>query len=301
MGLRLIPFYASLLGESVTIGFNATQSHVLVYGAIEAHHMGPKGCIASNAALARDVGLSAGRTANIISDLASACWVDVKLNAKNQRESITPMLGLHANVNPPSRRSEAPLHADVNIDNSKRKQLDNSAGAVSPTTPSETFGEKEEKGSAQKEESDEPPTILALYYRVITKYKLPAWHKQVPQRAKDLEAEMGYDAAAKYLNLLHMHVDYQAIEGEFKPELAHANDIYGKRMKIMAFLKERTATLPPSKRSWQPPTEEEAAAEERKRRLSNARFMGNEEAATYLTAVMPAEEVADWLASRGTK
>jgi len=115
--LKHIPFYASLLGLQIGEKQATTQGHVLVYGAIEAHSMGEKGCIASNKKIATETGLSPGRVANLISELNHAEWVKVNLNANNQRENIVPLLTLHADVNPPSRESEPPLHADVNIDN----------------------------------------------------------------------------------------------------------------------------------------------------------------------------------------
>jgi hypothetical protein len=119
--LKHIPFYASLLKAELFPGNDeiivSNQGHVLVYGAVEAHSMGDKGCIASNKTIGNETGLSAGRVANLLSELNKAGWVHVNLNGNNQRENIIPLLTLHADVNPPSRVSEPPLHADVNIDN----------------------------------------------------------------------------------------------------------------------------------------------------------------------------------------
>lgn len=133
--LRNIPFYASLLSRD--LGYQnkkgerviASQGHVLVYGAVEAHAMGDRGCIASNKTIGAETGLSAGRVANILSELNRAEWIDVKLDDKNQRTSIIPLMTLHAGVNPPSRESESPLHADVNIDNNNKEQKETSAKA----------------------------------------------------------------------------------------------------------------------------------------------------------------------------
>ena len=52
--LKHIPFYASLMGAKLYDKDTATTSHVLVYGAIEAHSMGDKGCIASNKTIANE-------------------------------------------------------------------------------------------------------------------------------------------------------------------------------------------------------------------------------------------------------
>lgn len=121
MALGNIPFYASLLFKEFPDGKKPTTGHVLVFGSIDKHDEGPLGCIASNKTIAEETGLSVGRTANIISELAAAGWIRVYLNEKNQRKGITPLMTLHVGVNPLSRVSEPTLHASVNIDNSKKK------------------------------------------------------------------------------------------------------------------------------------------------------------------------------------
>lgn len=121
--LKHIPFYASLLEQTLLTGNKPSSSHILVYGAVEAHSMGDRGCIASNKTIATEVGLSEGRTANIISELAMSDWVKVHMDENNHRILIEPMMTLHVGVNPPSRQREPPLHGSVNIEYSKENTV----------------------------------------------------------------------------------------------------------------------------------------------------------------------------------
>ncbi len=84
----------------------------------------------------------------------------------------------------------------------------------------------------------EQPTIKKLYYDVVTKYKLPTINNRVLQmKMKDLEAEVGYEFASIYLKAL-LKYDWDKLEGEFKPTITRALDVYGKRVKILKFLRE---------------------------------------------------------------
>ena len=116
MALKSISFYASLLQGQILPGVRTNTSHVLIYGAIEAHSRGPKGCIASNKLIGEETGLGPNTVANRISELNKAKWIYVDLDNSSHRLSITPLLEL---VNP-SLYSEGTLHSGVNIDNSKR-------------------------------------------------------------------------------------------------------------------------------------------------------------------------------------
>lgn len=89
--LKNIPFYASLLGQDLGGGKTATTSHVLVYGAIEVHAMGERGCIASNETIAKETGLTKQTVASQISRLAKAGWITVSLDDENHRTDIVPM------------------------------------------------------------------------------------------------------------------------------------------------------------------------------------------------------------------
>lgn len=119
--LKHIPFYASLLNRELG-ATKAQQAHVLVYGAIEAHSFGPKGCIASNQTLAEETGLSVGTVKNTISELKGAGWVFVTYDDNNLRSGINPML----EITPPSPPGDTPVtprlhprHPQVTIDNSR--------------------------------------------------------------------------------------------------------------------------------------------------------------------------------------
>src|SRR6266403_1754907 len=89
--LKHIPFYAILLGKPLG-NKKSVNGDVLVYGAIEAHDFGPKGCIASNKTIAGETGLKEGSVANIISRLSQAKWILVELNSGGQRIGIKPIV-----------------------------------------------------------------------------------------------------------------------------------------------------------------------------------------------------------------
>lgn len=137
MGLNLIPFYGALLDQPLTCASDprpkkAMQSHVLIYGAIEAHDYGDKGCIASNKTIANETGLSTSRVASIISELSNSMWIQVNLNNRGQRTSIQPLLTLAKGVYRPLPDVATPLpdvatplarrgNREHNIDSSKEK------------------------------------------------------------------------------------------------------------------------------------------------------------------------------------
>lgn len=100
-----------------------------MYGAIEVHSMGEKGCIASNKTLGENIGLSAGRAANIISELAKAEWIEVSMDGNNHRTLITPLMTINKTVKTPSQSSEPTLNKSVNISNN-RSNNERTAGAA---------------------------------------------------------------------------------------------------------------------------------------------------------------------------
>ncbi len=128
--LKHIPFYASLMGAKLYDKDTATTSHVLVYGAIEAHSIGDKGCIASNKTIASETGLKESTTAKCISQLNKAGWVSVELDDNNHRKLIQPLLTIAPPLptsKPPFTPQKTPLYSTVNIDNSnKNTVIDNS-------------------------------------------------------------------------------------------------------------------------------------------------------------------------------
>lgn len=94
--LKHVPFYSQLVGKTLTgvklknKQLYATASHVLVYGAVEAHSKGPKGCVAGNDTIGAETGLTEGTVAKTICQLSAAGWVVVSLTARNYRTAIKP-------------------------------------------------------------------------------------------------------------------------------------------------------------------------------------------------------------------
>lgn len=126
--LKNIPFYSSLCGRELFNGEKAGSSHVLVYGAIEAHSMGPEGCIASDATIAEETYLKEATVTKVISHLKKAGWIDSELTNMNKRIRIIPLLEISAL--PPSKASSGALpssnpelYSPVKIDNRNRIQI----------------------------------------------------------------------------------------------------------------------------------------------------------------------------------
>lgn len=117
--LRHIPFYATLLKRQLTEQIKATNSHVLVYGAVEAHGLGPKGCIASNKTLAEDTGLKESSVKTILSVLARAGWIEVNLDKNNHRKGIQPLM----TINPPVNDHKPPRQSPLTIEHSKESTV----------------------------------------------------------------------------------------------------------------------------------------------------------------------------------
>lgn len=117
--LRHIPFYATLLNRKLTSGLVARHSHVLVYGAIEMHSMGEKGCIASNKTIASETGLAIQTVANAISHLNNSGWIEVHLDESNHRLGINANMTLTLESKAPYPQREGPLTPPSNIEDSK--------------------------------------------------------------------------------------------------------------------------------------------------------------------------------------
>lgn len=207
--LKNIPFYASLLDRELASGKRSTNSYVLVYGAIEAHSFGPKGCVASNRTIAKETGLKEGSVATIISLLAKSRWLKVNLDLNNHRTSVEPLMV----IEPPSIGVEPPLQSGLNIDNSN---IGNNSAAEAANAPK------------QKEESE----ILKLFYLVVKKYGLPVTnHNHIRKWARDLEA---MPDSQSYLQRL-LDDDIREAEGDFKPTLNSAFDVIQKKLKVQRF------------------------------------------------------------------
>lgn len=151
--LKLIPFYGALFGLELANGKTAQTSHVLVYGAIEAHAMGERGCIASDATISLETGLKESSVTTIISLLKRSGWIYVVLSPQNKRLEIVPLVELSVpektaktRIQAKERaltRVQAQLKPGFNIDNREEysiKEIDKSIskkgeGVVEGYTP----------------------------------------------------------------------------------------------------------------------------------------------------------------------
>lgn len=162
--LKSIPFYSSLLNKPLSSKKNATHSHVLVYGAIEAHAHGELGCIASNATLAAETGMTEGTIANCLSALAKAGWIKVtsKQGKHSARDQIIPLLEVaiptfpKKEVSPQDEGVSSPdetgltprlnrFHPQMNIDSSIDNILDNSLEKTTGAKNLPPYGGSDEK------------------------------------------------------------------------------------------------------------------------------------------------------------
>lgn len=135
--LKHIPFYGSLLGRELADGKKSTNSHVLVYGAIEAHSFGERGCIASNDLIAQETGLKKSTVRVALSEISRGGWVDVKLNANNFRTLIVPLLVIDTPISGHLHPHQSPL-TPPSVDTEHRIQsIGNSKETVIDTTPAE--------------------------------------------------------------------------------------------------------------------------------------------------------------------
>lgn len=124
--LKHIPFYASLLEQTFDDGSRPTLSHVLVYGAVEAHSMGEKGCIASNKTIALECGLKESSVKTVLSVLNKQKWIKVNL-INSQRQSIEPLM----TINPPVNVHQPPRYSPLTIEYSnKNTVIENTSGEV---------------------------------------------------------------------------------------------------------------------------------------------------------------------------
>ncbi len=100
--LKLIPFYASLLKQQLADNRKATKVHVLLYGAIESHSIGPKGCIAGNDLLSEETGITKSEIRRYLKEMKDAGWITYEVGKDSKRGEIIPMfkLGLPLWENP---------------------------------------------------------------------------------------------------------------------------------------------------------------------------------------------------------
>jgi hypothetical protein len=257
--LNNISFYGSLLKRDLGKGRKSTQTHVLLYGAIEAHSKGPKGCIASNNMLARDIGISKSRTETVLSEISQAKWVTIAKDKDGKRTQIIPNGSISFECgNPPLPLTATPLAAHGNIDIQLELQSP-TEGVGKPTASTKKSNNSPDslvdaassgEGSAAPVAGPpKPPTIKALFYQVVKKYNLVITnHGHIPKWCKDLETAHGEDIAQLYLTRL-LERDLVTEQGtmEYVPTLNTPFDIAAKSAKIIQYFTRTKDKVQPSK------------------------------------------------------
>lgn len=255
--LRQIPFYGSLLKQDLGKGRKSTNAHVLVYGAIEVHAMGPKGCITSNSRLAEETGYSVSRVQTILSEMNTAGWISVHMN-NGKRVEITPNAYIKFEGGLPSAARGVAVSGNIGnslgnnsvrdenssftksrttkIVEDKDAELSNSfSGAVTelPKAIPLSFN-----GSPRVVDNSTPViTTKKLFYDVCRKYSLVIPnHTHVPKWCNDLDSTYGEETAQKYLTrLLERDLNAEALVGEFVPVLTTGFDVLNKSGKVIQY------------------------------------------------------------------
>lgn len=116
--IKHIPFYADLLeynfgDKKPTLGI------VLLYGAVEFHASGEKGCIASNKTLAKETGLKESSVKTLLSEMHKHGWIYVETDEYNHRKLITPLMY----INTPSMSINPPRQSPLTINTVNRKTV----------------------------------------------------------------------------------------------------------------------------------------------------------------------------------
>ncbi len=92
----MVPFYRDLVGIELKDGTKTTYAHALVYGAIEIHSQGSRGCIASNKVLAEEGCVKLTTLKKILSQFKTNHWININFkhddNGLRQRTTIEPLL-----------------------------------------------------------------------------------------------------------------------------------------------------------------------------------------------------------------
>lgn len=197
--LRSIPFYASLLGRELTSKTLSTNSHVLLYGAIEVHSFGPLECVASNETLSKDTGVSKDRIYRYLKEMKLGGWIDYTLDKNNQRIKIVPLIEMRV---PPQRKTLTPpaKNAVPYIDNITDNTSTKVEGLDKPTKPKvnpikgDVFGKKYGNGEVN--------TILDAISKLTPTGKLDGSEFQNRQRAHSLIQKYGLDPVLDTIKLI---------------------------------------------------------------------------------------------------
>lgn len=229
--LKHIPFYASLLSRTMSNGKKSNNGMVLVYGAIEVHAMGEKGCIASNKRIADETGLSAGTVANYISELNRSGWVKVvtkNINGGIVRLEIKPLLTieapsrkndtLHTSVTPPSSGDETPLHLGVNIDNN----IDNKEN----TSITNVIGETPKTDEYGRNDINE----MFEYWKDTVGYEISGRRQANRNACNNLIKKHTADGVRKLIQGVAL-----AQSDKYAPQIADFEELQSKLSKLMAW------------------------------------------------------------------
>ena len=230
--LKNIPFYSSLLGKQ--IGKTTTKhSHVLIYGAIEAHSMGEKGCIASNKTIALETGLGEGTVANRISELNQFGWIKVTLNDYNHRTSIVPLLELRVPSlpsEPPFTPELTPLHSQVNIEYSNKNTVIDNSTNVELAKAKKLDSKKPEYGNNE---------INSLFnkWNEATGYAITSRIKANKRACWNLYLKHGQDGLEKLLNDVKL-----AHQDDYSPRISDFVDLQAKLNQLSLWIKKGAPT-----------------------------------------------------------
>jgi hypothetical protein len=194
--LRSIPFYASLLGRELSSKTLSTNSHVLLYGAIEVHSFGQLKCIASNKTLAEDTGIGVTQIARLLKGMKDGGWIEYEFDKDNNRGVVTPLLNI---ATPPLRKTSTPPTKNVAIG----KSIDTSTkveGLDKPTKPKvnpikgDVFG--------KKYGNREVNTMLDAISKLTPTGMLDGSEFQNRQRAHNLIQKYGFEPVLDTIKLI---------------------------------------------------------------------------------------------------
>lgn len=220
--LKSIPFYSSLLGKPINEKVKATHSHVLVYGAIEVHSFGKKGCIASNQTIADETGLTANTVSKTISHLVEVGWIQVtwKGAKHSSRDQIIPLLQLA--VLPTSKTSLTPeynqSYPPVKIDNSIDNSIDINVSNVSVNSVN------------NEEQTLKVKSIFELFDRRGISMAMLWKTKSQRDSAVLLYDNKGLEKVGKALDF---YIENRSIE--YCPQVSNPYDLANKWEKLVAF------------------------------------------------------------------
>jgi len=238
--LKHIPFYASLLNRDLG-ATKAKHSHVLVYGAVEAHSLGEKGCIASNQLLANETGLEVGTVKNVLTQMSKARWLQINYtdSLKNERITIQPLL----EIKTPSLSSDTPVtpqlhprHSVVTIEDiredSKTSEPRSQVSENLKSSDEEVvfdFDIDEDGNTLKKKKMDTSyRKVFALFWSNYPQ----SWNRNTTQirAARALMKERGMDQVKKAIQYWHVHC-----EEPYCPDLSTPYDLDTKWDKLLKF------------------------------------------------------------------